>query len=133
VLRLGPVVQIVLLAPLVACGGNSQAPTPTPTPVPTPTPPPPWTVSGRVVTTRSGGSVARAHVDAFIASTDTDGGGAFTLTAPTGPAGSQAITVTADGYQPRETVMRLPRTDDVVVDVISKTAPYDEAFYNQLA
>ena len=85
------------------------------------------------MTTRSGAPVPRAHLDAFITSADADSGGAFTLTAATGPAGSQAITVTADGYQPRETVIRLPRTNEVVVDLISKATPYDETFYNQLA
>jgi hypothetical protein len=97
VLRLSPLMQILLLGPLVACGGSSPAPQ-SPTPIPTPTPPPPWTVSGRVVTTRSGGSVARAHVDAFIASADTDAGGAFTLTAPTGPAGRRFYLKTQDEF-----------------------------------
>jgi hypothetical protein len=86
-----------------------------------------------VTATVTGGAVARAHVDAFVASADTDGEGRFTLTAPTAPAGNQAITVSAEGYRPRETVIGLPRTTDLVVDITPTAPPFDETFYNELA
>ena len=124
-------VVVLFVYPLAACGGGSKPPqSPSPSPVPTPQP---WSVTGRVVTTLTGVPVAGAHVDAFIAAADSDSDGRFTLTAPAAPAGNQAITVTADGYRPRETVIRLPRTADLVIDITSTKPPFDETFYNQLA
>jgi hypothetical protein len=90
-------------------------------------------VSGRIVATLTGAPVPHAHVEAFIASADTDSDGRFTLTAATAPAGNQAITVTAEGYRPRETVIALPRTRDLVVDITSMASPFNEKFYNELA
>ncbi len=127
-----PVLLFLLAFP--ACGGDSPRPPAAPTPVfVAPAPPPPWTLSGRVVATLTSTPVAHAHVDAFIASADTDADGRFTLTAPTAPGHSQAITVTAAGYRPRETVIKLPRTTEPVVDLVSTSAPFDETFYNELA
>ena len=114
-----------------SCGGGSKsatAPTPTPTPAPLP-----WTLSGQVRATNTNTAVSRAHVDAFIAAADTDAGGAFTLTAPTGPSGNQAFTATAAGYITRESVIRLPRADSLTIDLISTAAPFDQTFYSQIA
>jgi hypothetical protein len=80
-----------------------------------------------------GQGVANAHVEAFIASVHADGDGHFLLTAPSAPSGNRAITVSADGYMARETVVRLPRTSDLVIDVISTAPPFDETFFRQLA
>ena len=122
----------LIVAPLLACGGNSRS-TQTPAPAPTPPTPPSWSVSGRVVATLTGIPVAGAHVDAFVAVADTGNDGRFTLTAPTGPAGNQAVNVTAQGYRPRETVIGLPRTKELVIDITPTAPPFDETFYNQLA
>jgi hypothetical protein len=118
--------------PLTACGGgsNPQAPTPPPSAPPAGQP---WTLAGRITATLGGQAVAGAQVDAFIASATSDAAGWFTLTAATAPTGSRAVTVSANGYRPRETVIRLPRADDVVVDIMSTAAPFNETFYNQLA
>ena len=120
-----------LLLPAMACGGGSQSP-PSPTPVSTPTPTP-WNLTGRVITTLSGGPVARASVNAFIATAESAADGSFTLTATPAPAGSQAVTVTAEGYRPRETVIKWPRTNELVIDLASTAKPFDETFFNQLA
>jgi carboxypeptidase family protein len=115
----------------VACGGKSpQAPTPFPTPPPSV---PTWTLPGRLVTTLSGAPVAHATVYAFIATAESAADGTFTLSATPGPSGSQAVTVTAEGYRPRETVIKWPRTNDLVIDVMSTAKPFDETFYGQLA
>ncbi len=128
-----PLTAFVGAALIVAgCGGGSKSAA-APTPVTPPAPPPPWTLNGRVVATNQGTPVAHAHVDAFIASADTDHGGAFTLTAPKGPAGNQAFTATADGFITRESVIALPRTAPLAIDLISKAPPFDQTFYNQLA
>jgi hypothetical protein len=133
--RSGPASIVLGVAVLAAsCGGGSTPTAATPTAATPPPAPPPWTLTGHVVATNQGAPVAHAHVDPFFTqAVDTDASGAFTLTAPTGPGHSQAITVTADGYLTRETVIQLPRTSDPVVDVISTAAPFDQQFYNQLA
>lgn len=39
----------------------------------------------------------------------------------------------AEGFRPRETVIRLPRASDVLVDVMSTARPFDEKFFNEIA
>lgn len=122
-----------LLVSLAGCGGGNkspQAPTPVPTP---PSPPPPWNLPGRVVATLSGSPVAHASVNAFIATAESGTDGTFTLNTTPAPTSSQAVTVTADGYLPRETVIKWPRTSDLVIDLMSTARPFDQTFYNQLA
>ena len=43
------------------------------------------------------------------------------------------MTISADGYRPRETVIKWPRTADLVIDIASTAKPYDETFFKQLA
>jgi hypothetical protein len=76
--------------------------------------------------------VALASVNAFIATTESAGDGSFSLITAA-PAGSHAMTVTAEGYRPRETVIRWPRTNGLVIDIASTAKPFDETFFNQLA
>jgi len=123
---------VSLLLPLIACGGGSKSPQ-APTPVPKPTPPPPWNLPGHVVATLSDVPIAHATVNAFIGTAETAADGSFTLNATPAPTSSQAVTVTADGYRPRETVIRWPRTSDLVIDLMSTAEPFDETFYSQLA
>jgi len=124
---------VALLFSLIACGGGSKSPqAPTPVPKPPP-PPPPWNLPGHVVATLSGGPVAHATVNAFIATAESAADGSFTLKTTPAPAGSQAVTVSADGYRPRETVIKWPRTADLVIDIASTAKPYDETFFNQMA
>lgn len=124
---------VALLLPLITCGGGSKSPqAPTPVPQPPP-PPPPWNLPGHVVATLSGGPVAHATVNAFIATAESAADGSFTLNATPAPAGSQAVTVSADGYRPRETVIKWPRSADLLIDIASTAKPYDETFFNQLA
>lgn len=124
-------VPTIFVAALLGCGGSPQAPTPPPPPPPAAAQP--WSVSGRVTATFAGGPISNAHVEAFITSATSDGDGRFTLTAPAAPSGNQAITVTAAGYRPRETVIRVPRTSDLIVDLMPTAAPFSEAFFNELA
>jgi Carboxypeptidase regulatory-like domain/Metallo-peptidase family M12B Reprolysin-like len=121
----------LMLIALGCGGGNNTRPNPSPTP-PSPPPPAPWTVSGRVIATLTGAPIAGAKVESFIATATTDSSGQFTLTAPTGPPGHLGITVSASGYRARETVIGLPRTSDLVIDVAATAPPFSEAFYNQL-
>lgn len=74
-----------------------------------------------------------ARVESFIASATTDGAGRFTLTAQNGPGANLGITVSADGYRARETVLGYPRTGDSLIDLVSTAPPFNETFYNQLA
>jgi hypothetical protein len=129
---LRPALASIALLLAVNCGGGSKSVT-APTPAAAPAPPPPWSLSGRVTATNTNTAVSRAHVDAFITAADTDASGAFTLTAPTGPPANQAFTATAAGYITRESVIRLPRTDSLTIDLISTAAPFDQTFYSQLA
>ncbi len=122
-----------LLFSLISCGGGSKSPqAPTPTPQPPP-PPPSWNLPGHVVATLSGGPVAHASVNAFIATAESASDGSFTLNTTPAPAGSQAVTVSADGYRPRETVIKWPRTTELVIDIVSMAKPYDDKFFNQIA
>jgi len=132
--RLQILSSVLVLVPMLSCGGGGGTPTqPTPpTPLPQPTPQP-WTVSGRVVATSSGTPIAGARVESFIANATTDGDGRFTLTAPTGPPASLGITVSADSHRPRETVIGFPRPGELLIDLISTAPPFSETFYNQLA
>src|SRR6187455_1074733 len=98
-----------LLFSLVSCGGGTKSPqAPTSTPKPPP-PPPSWNLPGHVVATLSGAPVAHATVNAFIATAESGTDGSFTLNTTPAPAGSQAVTVSAEGYRPRETVIKWPR------------------------
>ena len=121
-----------LLLVLISCGGGSKSPQ-APTPTPKPTPPPPWSLPGHVVATLSGAPVAHATVNAFIATAESGTDGSFTLNTTPAPAGSQAVTMSADGYRPRETVIKWPRTEDLVIDLMSTAKPFDETLYSQLA
>lgn len=121
------------LTPMIACGGGNPTP---PTVVPPPSSPPaaqPWTLAGRILATASGAPIASARVESSLGPFTSDGGGLFTLTAPSAPASSLQVTVTADGHRRRETTISLPRTNDLVLDLMSTAPPFDEVFYNQLA
>jgi hypothetical protein len=114
------------------CGGGSKSPQ-APTPTPKPTPPPPWSLPGHVIATLSGAPVAHATVNAFIATAESGTDGSFTLNTTPAPVGSQAVTVSAEGYRPRDTVIKWPRTEDLVIDLMSSAKPFDETLYSQLA
>ena len=88
---------------------------------------------GHVVATLSGAPVAHATVNAFIATAESGTDGSFTLNTTPAPTSSQAVTVTADGHRPRETVIKWPRTEDLVIDLMSTAKPFDETLYGQLA
>jgi hypothetical protein len=131
--RLGRTLAAIgLLIPLIGCGGGSKSPQ-APTRVQQPPPPPPWNLPGHVVATLSGRPVAHATVNAFIATAESGTDGSFTLNTTPAPTSSQAVTVTAEGYRPRETVIQWPRTGDLLIDLMSTAAPFDETFFNQLA
>jgi len=121
-----------LLLLLISCGGGTKS-AQAPTPVPKPAAPPPWNLPGHVVATLSGTPVAHATVNAFIATAESAADGSFTLNTTPAPVSSQAATVSADGYRPRETVIKWPRTADLVIDLMSTAKPFDETFYSQLA
>src|SRR5262245_18731328 len=123
---------MALLLSLAGCGGGSKSPQ-APTPPTPPPPPPPWNVPGHVVATLSGTPVAHAKLDAFIATAESGGDGSFTLNATQAPVGSQAVNVSADGYRPRETVIKWPRTNELVIDIVSMAKPYDDTFFKQMA
>jgi hypothetical protein len=85
-----------------------------------------------VVTTKTNAPIANARVESFIATATTDSDGRFTLTATTGPTGNLGVTVSANDHRPRETVIGFPRQGELVIDLMSTSAPFDEKFYNQL-
>ena len=116
-----------LLLVLISCGGGSKSPQ-APTPTPKPTPPPPWSLPGHVIATLSGAPVAHATVNAFIATAESGTDGSFTLNTTPAPTTSQAVTVSADGHRPRETVIKWPRTEDLVIDLMSTAKPFDESY-----
>jgi hypothetical protein len=77
--------------------------------------------------------VAGARVDSPLGVLTTDGSGQFTLTQSVAPTSPMRVSVNADGHRPRETSIGFPRSTDLVIDLVSRSAPFDEVFYNQLA
>lgn len=110
--------SLILLLPLLACGGSSPnytatAPTPVPTPAPTPQPAPAPAplINGTITDTVSG-----AAIGMFVFQT------AFGFPA--------RVTVSAPGYITRQAL--IGRTTPSV-DLIRDAAPFSAIFYNQLA
>jgi len=132
---------LVLL--LSACGGGTSPTEPTPPAAPPAAPSPPpaspnrWSISGRIVTTLTGMSVAGATLVFAdgLGTVSTDASGAFRFESTTVPRFTPyQLTLSAPGYVTRDAQVMWQRGDrtDVVVDVIRDSAPFSLAFYRQL-
>jgi len=124
-------VALVLSAFVLACGGpKSNTPTAPTTPSNLL-----WTVSGSLVSSVTGGSVAGATI-VIISDGSTftsDSNGAFTIGASVIPATPMRISIIAPGYIRRDTFLQGGATrSGVVIDLIRDAAPFSSTFYREL-
>jgi Carboxypeptidase regulatory-like domain len=130
-------VLVVTLSLLNGCGGGDKAPSsPSPAPVaPTPRPQASWTLAGQVTDTISGAPVAGAIVSFDGQSPTTTGAdGRWELSGSGVLSTTQAVSIAASGYLPRETSVRWQGSgrQDVPLDVIPNASPFSLDFYRQL-
>ena len=123
---------VVLIA---ACGGSSSTPTGPSSPTPPPTSGQTQSIAGRVTDLLTGAAVPGARIlvgSAAAVTTGGDGSWRVDVGAPT--TDRLLTTITAGGYQPRETYVAWANggRQDVAIDMLPNRPPFSLAFYRQL-
>ena len=119
---------------IAACGGSSSTPTGPSNPTP-PTPGQTQSIAGRVTDLLTGAAVPGARIlvgSATAVTTGGDGSWRVDVAAPT--TDRLLTTITAGGYQPRETYVAWASggRQDVAIDMLPDRPPFSLAFYRQL-
>ena len=123
---------VVLIA---ACGGSSSTPTGPSSPTPPPASGQTQSIAGRVTDLLTGAAVPGARIlvgSAAAVTTGGDGSWRVDVGAPT--TDRLLTTITAGGYQPRETYVAWANSgrQDVAIDMLPNRPPFSLAFYRQL-